>query len=265
VAFVAAASTSLGLVFAPLFAARAIVVPRRLREHVATAGWALGCLVQLLVIVTSHTSRLTAHNPLNAVAYYTREVLLPTIGWHLSWHLRDLIGVNAAAALVGGLILIVLAAAVVTQPGRTRVFVVTAVLTGLVFTAITSALAWGGPGQPVLIKVEHGARYSTLPILLLDAALIVAADACVRRWWPRPKAIVAVVALVAVLGAGWATDFRYPVRRLAGPASAWKTTANAWLRHCDRYPAGTITVSFKDWWGGKTPLTNTFSCTSLHR
>ena len=78
-------------------------------------------------------------------------------------------------------------------------------------------------------------------------------------------AIVAVVALVAVLGAGWATDFRYPVRRLAGPASAWKTTANAWLRHCDRHPAGTITVSFKDWWGGKTPLTNTFSCTSLHR
>ena len=265
VAFAAAASTSLGLVFAPLFAARAIVVPRRLREHVATAGWALGCLVQLLVIVTSHTSRLTPHNPLNAVAYYTREVLLPTIGWHLSWHLRDLIGVNAAAALVGGLILIVLAAAVVTQPGRTRVFVVTAVLTGLVFTAITSALAWGGPGQPVLIKVEHGARYSTLPILLLDAALIVAADACVRRWWPRPKAIVAVVALVAVLGAGWATDFRYPVRRLAGPASAWKTTANAWLRHCDRHPAGTITVSFKDWWGGKTPLTNTFSCSSLHR
>src|ERR1700733_10491974 len=150
-AFAAAAATSLGLVFAPLFAAR------------ATAGWALGCLVQLLVIATSHMSRLTPHNPLNAVAYYPREVLLPTIGWHLSWHLRDVIGVNAAAALVGGLILIVLAAAVATQPGRTRVFVVTAVLTGLVFTAITSAFAWGGPGQPVMIKVEDGARYSTLP------------------------------------------------------------------------------------------------------
>jgi hypothetical protein len=264
-AFAAAASTSLGLVFAPLFAARAIVVPRRLREHVATAGWALGCVVQLLVIATSHTSRLTPHNPINAVIYYTREVLLPTIGWHLSWHLRDLIGVNVACVLVGGLILIVLAAAVVTQTGQTRVFVVTAVLTGLVFTAITSAFAWGGPGQLVSVKVEHGARYSTVPILLLDAALIVAADACARRWWPRPKAIVAVVALLAVLGAGWATDFRYPVRRLAGPASAWKTTANAWLRHCDRHPAGTITVSFKDWWGGKAPLTNTFSCTSLHR
>ena len=264
-AFAAAASTSLGLVFAPLFVARAIVVPRRLREHAATVGWALGCIVQLLVIVTSHTSRLTPHNPINAVIYYTREVLLPTIGWHLSWHLRDVIGVNGASALVGGLILIVLAAAVVTQTGRTRVFVVTAVVTGLVFTAITSGFAWGGPGQAVTVTVEHGARYSTLPILLLDAALIVAADACARRWWPRPKAIVAVVALVAVLAAGWATDFRYPVRRLAGPASAWKTTANAWIRHCERHPAGTITVSFKDWWGGKVPLTNTFSCTSLRR
>jgi hypothetical protein len=262
-AFAAAASTSLGLVFAPLFAARAIVVPRRLREHVATVGWALGCVVQLLVIATSHTSRLSPHNPVNAVLYYTREVLLPTIGWHLSWHLRDLIGVNGASALVGGLILIVLAAVVVTQPGRYRVFVVTAVLTGLVFTAITSAFAWGGPGQPVTIKVEHGARYSTLPILLLDAALIVAADVCARRW-PRPKAIVAVVALVAVLAVGWATDFRYPVRRLAGPASAWKTTANAWIRHCERKPAGTITVVFHDWWS-TAPLDTTFSCTSLRR
>jgi hypothetical protein len=170
--------------------------------------------------------------------------------------------VNGATALAGGLIVIVLAAVVATQPGRCRVFVVTAVLTGLVFTAFTSAFAWGGPGQPVTVSVEHGARYSTLPILLLDAALIVAADTCARRWWPRPWAVTAVVALVAVLAAGWATDFRYPVRRLAGPASAWKTTANAWLRHCQREPAGTITVTFHDWWA-KAPLANTFSCTSL--
>jgi hypothetical protein len=264
VAFAAAASTSLGLVFAPLFAARAIAVPRRLREHAATVGWALGCLLQVLIIVTSHTSRLTPHKPINAVLYYAHEVLLPTIGWHLSWHLRDLIGVNGASALVGGVILIVLAAAAVTQPGRCRAFVVTAVVTGLVFTAITSAFAWGGPGQPVSLNVEHGARYSTLPILLLDAALIVAAGACARRWWPRPKAIAAVVALVAVLAAGWVTDFRYPVRRLAGRPSAWEVTANAWLRRCQHDPTGTITVTFHDWWS-KAPLANTFRCTSLRR
>jgi hypothetical protein len=61
------------------------------------------------------------------------------------------------------------------------VFVVTAVATGLLLPAFTSAFAWGGPGLPVTPRVEWGARYSTLPILLLDAALIVAADTYARR------------------------------------------------------------------------------------
>ncbi len=266
VAFAAAASTSLALVFLPLFAARAIVVPRRLREHTVTAGWVLGCVLQVLIILTSHLSRLRPHNPLNAVLYYAHEVLLPALGWHISWHLRHLLGLNGATALMGGLIVVVLAVAVVTQPGRCRVFVLTAVVTGLVFTAVTSALAWGGPAQRVTVRVEHGARYSTLPILLLDAALIVAADAYARRWWPRPRAIAAVAALVAVLAAGWATDFRYPVRRYAGPASSWKVTADRWLHYCKRTPTGTITVTFTDWWGlGPTKLATTFNCSSLRR
>ena len=168
--------------------------------------------------------------------------------------------------LVGGLIAVVLAGAVITQDRRCRVFVLTAVITGLVFTAVTSAFAWGGPGLRVLVAVEHGARYSTLPILLLDAALIVAADAYASRWWPRPRAIAAIVALVAVLAAGWATDFRYPVRHFSGPHSAWTYTADKWLRHCRHNPAGTITVTFPNWWGTKkTPLATTFTCTSLHR
>jgi hypothetical protein len=264
VAFAAAASTSLGLLFAPLFAARAVVVPRTLREHAATVGWALGSLLQVVVILTSHQSRLRPHNPVNAVLFYAHDVLLPALGWHLSWHLRDILGLTGAAALAGGLIFIVLAYAVATQPGRCRAFVVTAVATGLMFTAVTSALAWGGPGQRASVRVEHGARYSTLPILLLDAALIVAADAYARRWWPRPKAIAAVVALVAVLAAGWATDFRYQVRRLSGPNSAWEHTASVWLRRCQYKPAGTITVTFHDWWG-PARLATTFSCASLRR
>jgi hypothetical protein len=133
-----------------------------------------------------------------------------------------------------------------------------------VFTAVTSAFAWAGPTLPVMIRVENGARYSTVPILLLDAALIVAADAYARRWWPRPRAVVAVAVLTAVLAIGWATDFRYPVRRLTGPASAWELTADAWLRYCQHTPAGTITVSFPDWWG-TGPLATTFSCASLRR
>src|SRR5262249_42332926 len=146
-------------------------------------------------------------------------------------------------------ILVALACAVATQPGRCRVFVVTAVATGLLFTAFTSAFAWGGPGERVTPLVERGARYSTLPILLLDAALIVAADAYACRWWPRPRAVAAVVALVAVLAAGWATDFRYPVRRLSGPRSAWAYTVDPWLRQCQQRPAGMVTVTFRNWWG----------------
>jgi hypothetical protein len=266
VAFAAAASTSLGLLFAPLFAARAIVVPRRLREHAATAGWALGSLLQLAIILTSHLSRFVPRNPLNAVRYYAHEVLLPAFGWHFAWHLRDLLGLTGATVLMGGLILAVLAFVVVTQAGPTRVFVVAAVATGLLFTAVTSVFAWGGPALKVTVHVEHGARYSTLPILLLDAALIVAADAFVRRWWPRPKAIVAIAALVAVLAAGWATDFRYPVRRLSGRASEWALTADAWLRYCQHRPDGTITVTFPNWWGTSPALLATkFSCSSLQR
>jgi len=266
VAFAAAASTSLGLLFAPLFAARLVVVPRRLREHTATAGWALGCLMQVLEILTSHVSRFTPHNPADAVLYYAHEVLLPALGWHFSWHLRHTLGLTGATVFAGGLILVVLAAAVVTQDRRCKVFVVTAVATGLLFTAFTSAFAWGGPGQRVTIRMEHGARYSTVPILLLDAALIVAADAYARRWWPRPKAIVAVAALVAVLAAGWATDFRYPVRRFAGPGSAWEHKAGHWLHHCQQNPAGTITITFPNWWGKRNSrLATTFSCSSLRR
>ena len=264
VAFAAAASSSLGLLFAPLFAARAIVVPRTLREHAATVGWAAGSVLQVAVILTSHQSRLRPRDPVNAVLFYAHDVLLPALGWHLSWQLRDLLGLTGATALVGGLILVVLAVVVVTQPGLCRAFVVAAVATGLVFTAFTSVLAWNGPGQQISVRVEHGARYSTLPILLLDAALIVAADTYARRWWPRPKAIVAVAALVAVLAAGWATDLRYPVRRLSGPHAAWEHTASAWLRRCLRRPAGTITVTFHDWWG-PARLATTFSCSSLRR
>jgi hypothetical protein len=261
-AFTAAASTSLALLYAPLFAARVIVAPRRLREQAATVGWAAGSLLQVGVIVSSHLSRLRPRDPVNAVLFYLHEVLLPALGWHLSWYLRDLLGVTSATALVGGLIIAVLAAAVVTQDRRCRVFVVTAVATGLVFTAVTSAIAWNGPGLHDTVKVEYGARYSTVPILLLDAALIVAADAYARRWWPRPKAIAVVAALVLVLGAGWVMDFRYPVRHTSGPASAWEVKADKWLRHCQHHPAGTITVN---WRGGAGLVVTTFSCTSLRR
>jgi hypothetical protein len=92
------------------------------------------------------------------------------------------------------------------------------------------------------------------------------------RWWALILVQVAAVALGALamlarMGgrpAGWATDFRYPVRRLSGPNSAWEHTASLWLRHCEHKPGGTITVTFRDWWG-PARLATTFSCSSLRR
>ena len=191
---------------------RGAPAPARAGRERPAGRWAACC--SSVVIVTSHLSRLVPRDPVNAVLFYAHDVLLPALGWHLSWDLRDAVGLTGATVLLGGLIAVVLAVAVVTQPGRCRVFVVTAVATGLVFSVVTSAIAWGGPGLAVTPRVEHGARYSTVPILLLDAALIVAADSYARRWWPRPRAIAAVAALAAVLAAGWATDFRYPVRHV---------------------------------------------------
>ncbi len=267
VAFTAATSSSLALLFAPMFAARALVVPRRPRDQGPTIGWALGSLVQVLVMLSSHVSRFSLHRASDGVLYYSHDVLLPALGWHLSWWLRGAVGLTVATALAGGFIVVVLAGVLVTQDRQCKMFVGTAVATGLVFTAVTAALAWGGPHQLDTVTVERGARYSTVPILLLDAALIVAADACARRRWPLPRlAVAAVAALVVVLGVGWATDFRYPVRHDAGAASAWKWTADAWLRHCRHKPDGTITVGFRNWWGRTPPrLTTTFSCTQLRR
>lgn len=265
VAFAGATATSLALAFLPLFAARAVVVPRRLRDQAATAGWVLGSLLQLGVMVTSHLSRFVPRNPINAVKFYAHDVLLPALGWHISWHLRDLLGLDGATLVAGGFIVVVIAAVLAMKDRRCRAFVVLAVLTGLASAAVTSLLAWGGPRLRVTVAVEHGARYSTLPILLLDACLIVGADAYARRAWPRPQALAAVAALVAILAVGWVTDFRYPVRRYAGPGSEWALTADAWLRYCNQHgPDGKITVIYPDFWG-PGHLSNTFSCSSLHR
>jgi hypothetical protein len=260
VAFATVASNPLALLFAPLLVARAIVVPRRIREHAVTLGWAIGCLVQAPFILTSHVSRTAHAAPANAVTYFVHDVILPVFGWHLAWQLRSAFGLIGAALIVGGLLAVILGVAVATQARQCRVFVVTAVATGLLFTFVAATLSWV-PGQPVTLGMEPGARYSTLPILLFDAAMIVAADACARRWGSRPWAVAAVAALVAVLAVGWVSDFRYPVRHNTGPA--WALTVNTWLHRCQQGPHETITVTSGAWFG-KPPVT-TFSCSSLRR
>jgi hypothetical protein len=260
VAFATVASTPLALLFAPLLVARAVVVPHRVREHAVTIGWAAGCLLQVPFIVTSHVSR-TAHAvPAHSVTYLDHDVILPALGWHLAWQLRTAFGLSLATLIVGGLLAMILGLAVATQTRRCRVFVVAAVATGLAFTFVAATLSWT-PSQPVTLGMEPGGRYSTLPILLIDAAVIVAADACAHRWGPRPLAVAVVTALVVVLAVGWVSDFRYPVKNNTGPA--WELTVNTWLHHCQQGPNESITVASGAWFG-KVPVT-TFSCSSLRR
>jgi len=260
VGFLAAASSSLALVFAPLVAVRLIAAPWRTRDHAVTAGWAAGSLLQVGVIFASHLSRSGAL--VKAPIYYSRDVLLPVFGWHLAWHLRSALGLTGAVLLVTSVLALLLGLAAITLGTKCRVFIVTAVLTGLVFTLVSTVLGWGAPDKPVTLIAESGSRYSTLPILLFDAALIVAADTVLLRWRPRPQAIAAVVAVTAILAVGWVWDFRYQVGRMNAPA--WSQTADSWLSYCQRNPAGSITVSFPDYWG-PAPLSSTFSCTSLNR
>jgi hypothetical protein len=260
VGFFVAASSSLALLFAPLIAARVITLPWRVRDQAVTAGWVMGSLLQVLVILTSHLSRTGTAGPAKGPLYYSQDVILPSLGWHLSWVLRDAVGVTTASLLVGGFLVLVLGLAAMTQGTRCAVFVITAVLTSLAFAVISAVFAWGAPDQPVTRVVEPGARYSTVPILLLIAALIVATDAYLRRGRPRRLAVAAVTALLAVLAVGWVSDFRYPVNHTRG--QPWTVTANVWQRECQRNPAGSITVGFHDFWG-TNPLTTTFSCPRL--
>jgi hypothetical protein len=148
VAFATVASSPLALLFAPLLAARAIVVPHRIRENAVTVGWAIGCLLQVPFIMASHVSRTAHAAPANSVTYLARDVIRPALGWHLAWQLRAAFGPDGATLIVGGLLAVILGLAVATQARQCRVFVVTAVATGLVFTFVAATLSAEPAGHP---------------------------------------------------------------------------------------------------------------------
>jgi hypothetical protein len=163
VGFFAAASSSLALLFAPLIAARVITLPWRIREQSVTAGWVVGSLLQVFVILTSHLSQTGTTGLAKGRLYYSQDVILPSLGWYLSWVLRDAVGVTIASLLVGGFLVLVLGLAAVTQGIRCAVFVITAVATSLVFAVIGAVFAWGAPDQPVTRVVEPGAAIPRRP------------------------------------------------------------------------------------------------------
>jgi hypothetical protein len=110
--------------------------------------------------------------------------------------------------------------------------------------------------------------------MLLDAMVIIAVDAFVRRrsavtltplppsrpsWLgPRPWTLVAVAALTCALAFGWVTDYRYysPSRVSQG---YWTHTVHHWLTACAGSKTGEISLHTWD-----APNV-TVPCSRVHR
>lgn len=252
-AFLTVASNALAIVFAPLLLLRIIALPRW-REHAVTAGFALGALAQMpyvLGLVPGTGARVSAHKmaqPLQAAAFYVQRVILPSLGWHLSWSLRDALGTDWAAILVGCLLAVMFGWALVTLPRQARVFVLAALIAGFVFAMAAATVNGGAASRAPMIGFEAGSRYTDLPILLLQTAAIVAVDWRTREWRAPdrrfdPRSIAAIAALVAVLAGGWISDYRYNGMRSG--AMTWPAVAREWLNACRDHPAGAIYVSMR--------------------
>jgi hypothetical protein len=258
VAFAAMTSEVIVVLFAPLVAARLFVL-RRPREHAVTAGWLAGCLVQLPAVLSGYfsgQSRLTRQPGTlgHSLAFYAHDSVLPSLGWHLAWRLESLAGKNGATVIVAVILTAVIGAILVAQPGS-RPFVVTAVLTGFVFSVVSTTLTPNVATYPLVTpSLESGSRYSVLPIFLFEAVAIVGADylirrrdggrprAGARRWrWPGPGPAIAVAALVAVLAASWVADFRYASFRSRASWN-WAPIAARWEHDCEGSASGEILV-----------------------
>jgi hypothetical protein len=250
VVFAAASSEVVTVLFLPLVAARLFVL-RHPREHAATAGWLAGCLVQVPMVLSGYLSGKSRLNGQpgtlgHSLAFYAHDVLLPSFGWHLAWRLQSFAGRNAATVIVAILLAVIVGAIFVTQPGN-RPFVVTAVLTGFVFSVVSTTLAPNVAAYPVVLPdLESGSRYTVLPIFLFEAVAVVGVDYLMRRTDGRRRwrgtslrPAIAASALIAVLTASWVADFRY-----AGFRSEknwdWAPIAAQWQHDCERSRSGEI-------------------------
>jgi hypothetical protein len=278
IAFLAGASTPLALALAPLFILR-LAALRRVREHAVTAGLAVGLLLQLPVMRVAHNSRLDQKSrPAGVLEFLAHDVVLPAFGWHADWWLQGAVGREDATLLVACALAAVFVAIAVTQSARVRLVAALALGCGFLLATAAAELSQWVTVDPVHFHVEPGSRYTTLPIFLMEAAVIVAVDNLVRRGrergrtddqaalfgltartgWARARVATATVAaLVVVLAFGWVTDFRSDNGR-AG-ATLWAPIATQWLTSCQAHPDGSITTPSKD------PSVVTMPCANLRR
>ena len=233
IGFAAASSNITAVVFVVLIVLRVAALPR-LREHAVTAGWLAGCAVQVpyLLHSTSTSSSRLSHlaTPAQVGSFYGHDVLLPAFGWHVSWLLRHWVDRNYGVLITGALIAIGVAVALFTGTRRVRLFVVTAMVFGVIFAGFAGTVTWWVTVNPVKFDFEPGSRYTCLPILLITAVAIVAIDARFRGNGRSIAAAAAAAGLVAVLCIGWIPDFRYTAHR--GDAPAWAPLLSQWADTC---------------------------------
>lgn len=280
-AFATVSSEFAAIIYLPLLVIRVIALPRW-REHAVTIGFLLGLLAQVPAILSAdaqHAQRFNGFGqPLASVTFYFHGFVLRAVGWHLSWWLQDRLGLNGATAVVGAFLLAVLAWVLITGDRQVRVFATAATVIGFVEVfAVASVTVWV-PLQEASPSFQPGSRYDAVPVMLLDAMVIIAVDAFVRRrgalppaaaptlpapprraWRGlRPWALVAVAALTCALAFGWVSDYRYysPSRVSQG---YWTATLDGWLRACARSTNGEISLPTWD-----APNLNV-PCSRIHR
>ena len=244
-----------------------------------TAGFAVGLLLQVPVIASAHNSRLNQPAvPRGVLGFVAHDVVLPALGWHLDWWLQAAVGRNGATLLVGCVLAAVFGAIAMTQPARVRLVAAAALGCGFLLAAAAATLSRWVTVETVHFHIEPGSRYTTLPIFLMEAAVIVAVDNVVGRARDRARPdeqgrrsgrrhgragpgraapTAAVSALVVVLSVGWVTDFRSHNGRAGG--TRWAPVATRWLADCQRHPDGSVTAPSTD------PSSVVIPCAHLRR
>ncbi len=215
------------------------------------------------VIASARNSRVDQlARPGGVLEFIAHDVVLPALGWHLDWWLQSAMGRNGATLSVGCVLALVFCAIAVTQPARVRLLAMAALVCGFLLATAAAVLSRWVTVDAVHFHIEPGSRYTTLPIFLMQAAVIVAVDNVlqrardrvltddlaaafgVTRWTGLARAhaaTAAVTALVAVLSVGWVTDFRNGNGRAGG--TPWAPIANRWLAGCQRTPQGDLRVA----------------------
>ena len=272
VAFAAASSEILVLIYAPLVLLRVVALPRW-REHAVTVGWLAGLLVQVPVVLDSyaqHTQRVThLARPVQALGFYFHNVALRAFGWRVSLRLVEIAGLNGATVIVCAILVTLFGLALVTGSRQVRVFVAVALIMGFVQTVFAATVVPYVIYQHYSFDFEGGSRYSVMPIMAMTAAAVVAVDAYLHRQAnaeggdripfvrQSPRALIAVAALALVLALGWLSDYRYVTGHNFW--GHWKPSAERMLAACEHSTSGEITT----WtWYHKTI---TIPCSRLRR